>query len=239
MIFTYWEGPVEKIQPTVDDWEGVGLPFCVYNDSAVMPILLNRYGPQLARFYQLINIPSCKSDIARFALLEEFGGVYVDSHTGPGNIVSLLKAVGKLKTFELVLFEKDNEARAAGRGSLVTGVLMSRAKAPIIRTIIEAIQRELEAHYEAETKSDEFVAYNIFAMVGAWRVFVTLWELRQEPYKIKEKYNSDICLKLLVNDPKKSPFVLYKHYQYREPGLHWSERQKVETLFKSSLSNNG
>ena len=39
----------------------------------------------------------------------------MDSHTGPGNIVSLLKAVGELKTFELVLFEKDNEARAAGR----------------------------------------------------------------------------------------------------------------------------
>ena len=162
MIFTYWDGPLDHIQPAIADWTSSGLPLSVYDDRAVLPILERRYGNQLAAIYQRIRIAACKSDIARLALLEEFGGMYVDSHAGTGDLTAMLKVFSHLANVELVLFENDDEDRRSGRGSLCMSVAIARANASIIPVLMTQISKNLQEHFERESLTADYVPYKYF-----------------------------------------------------------------------------
>jgi Glycosyltransferase sugar-binding region containing DXD motif len=231
-IFTYWEGDRSALDSFRADWAAAGHNVHIFALEDVWPILAAALNPERLAMFDRIRIASCRSDLARLLLLLHNGGLYIDAHTGSGNQAKLAQLFAHLAAKELVVFDQAGEGRAEGDIYLLNGAMLARRHSALLGEIIESCFRNLETHWVRECQSANRVPYNIFALTGGWNMLNLLFDIGKKPYSLKTALSERVHLEVL--HPSKGPpaFVWYQHYHYREPGQHWSERQKVEPLFE-------
>ncbi len=231
MIFTYWQGDRACLDAFLGDWRRAGHDVRVFDESDVTPLIATFYPAFCYTLYDQLRIAACKSDIARLVLLERHGGLYVDAHTGPGNPNALARLLAMLDAKELVLFDQAAEHAHPDDIYLLNGAMLARAGSRLPRLIAESAFNNLLEHWAKERHAGQHVAYNIFAMTGGWNILTALFDLGKRPPKIRPPHAAAVHLEVLHPSRGEAGFHWYRHYQYREPGRHWSERQKVERLF--------
>jgi hypothetical protein len=235
MIFTFWvhdtarAGDREEVPESVAAWSEHLPSMTWYSDADVLPILDSSW-PSYADLYRRIRIPACKSDLARLLLLFNFGGLYVDSHVGPGNTQKLVHLYARLATHEVVFFDKTWEHTSDGDICMMNSVICARKSSPVIKRLIESAFHNLQEHERKEHEAQCYVAYNIFALTGAWDIRVKLFEIRDHKLTVRPAFADSVHLVRLERDDDHG-YVLYQHYSYRKKGQHWSERQDSELLF--------
>lgn len=228
MLFTYWTGRPLTSPHCAEVWQARFAQFTVFEDKDVLPLLDS---DRFRELYSRITIPACKSDIARLVLLRKFGGLYIDSHAAPSNADRLLETIEILSSVELVLFDRTYENAAFGAiHPVINGVIAGRRDAAILNLLIYSAFENLFGHARREAETPDHVAYNIFALTGAWDINLRLFDCSAQPCVVKPAFAAQVhVVKLLPGvDPG---FQLYKYYHYRIPGDHWSERQTRERLF--------
>ncbi len=236
MIFTFWvhdaarTGGVEDIPQSVTAWREHFPDMTLYSDIDVLPIL-GSFGATHVDLYERIRIPSCKSDLARLLLLFRFGGLYVDSHIGPGDTRNLAHVFGRLAANDVVLFDLTWMHKQPNDTNMINGVICARQASPIIKRLIESALHNLREHERKEHEARRHVPYNIFELTGAWDIVVNLFKRQDDRFVIKPEFADRVCRVGLEAD-KDHGFVLYKYYGYRKEGRHWSERQASEPLFR-------
>ena len=229
MIFTFWipEHTVEP--PSVAFWRDNVSAFRVFSDEDVLE-LLRGIGHEFVNLYSRIRLPSCRSDLARLVLSYEYGGLYLDAHTGPGNIERLQGIIEAANKYDVVLFDKTSMHREQGDIHLINGAIGARRRSSLVQLLIKKALCNLAEHDERERLESRHVHNNVAVVTGAWMILTNFFDL-DKPIRLKEEFRNCILLCTLVPDADPG-FVLYRHYGYRREGQHWSERQKCEPLFE-------
>ena len=238
VVRIYWNGAAADIQEGIENWRENGFKVQVFDEPEIAEIIAKNYDLEYAQLFLNIRIPTCQSFIARFIILEEFGGIYSEAHTAIGSKESLAKFVTlmgssrKKSKYDLIVFEKKTELNGQEKNQLTTSFMLGRQRSLIYMDLQSEFRKALRAHYELEKVSKTHVGYNIYALAGAWRVFVSLFDVNlAEPAKLKSKYREKVGVFDANRESEFSPFKSYKYYKYRQEGHHWSERQKLEPLF--------
>jgi hypothetical protein len=229
VVFTYWNGDIAGIVPFQQAWEAVDAESQVYNDADVFRILStmnSRYG----QIYRRIRIAACKSDVARLALLYEHGGLYMDAHSAPHNVVAFTNLLEEMKKWELIIFDEPRNYQYQGDIHILTGALAGRRGSTILTDLIAGIMNNLENHARREAASEARIDYNIFVISGPWEVRCKLFTLTK-PFLVKPELQERVLRMVLDHDLAERAFLWYVNYGYRGAGQHWSERQEVEPLF--------
>jgi hypothetical protein len=235
MIFTFWvhdsalDGDAQDGPEAVAAWREHYPGTSLYSDSDVLPILAG-FGSTCVDLYGRIRIPACKSDLARLLLLFRFGGLYVDSHTGPGNAHHLVNVFAALAAYEVVLFDKIWEHKHMNDIYIMNSVMCARQSSPVIKHLIDSALHNLQEHERKEHEAEAYVPYNIFVLTGAWDIRRNFFEMRNRKHVIKPAFADRVQLVGIERDQDPG-FALYKYYGYRKEGRHWSERQASEPLF--------
>ena len=127
-VFAYWDGEDRTaIAEFMDHWSGHFPGFHVYGNDEVAS-LLRRHFPEHADIFSAIQIPAAKADIARLVVLYEFGGLYVDCHSGIRDADAMQRLIGMLADFECVFFDINMKfyPRPPEEHALHNGILLSR-----------------------------------------------------------------------------------------------------------------
>jgi FkbM family methyltransferase len=242
MLFTYWYTPQDSANPyrgdseeilagTLTDWRSIFPNFRIFADIDVEP-LLNEINPTYLPIYRRIRIPACRADIARLVLLRGFGGMYLDPHVGTASVERLLEVIERLSEKELILFDKRDSVNAPEDRHIVNFALIARRGSMLLKALIAGAFVNLEQHESNESSSMNHVPYNVFTLTGPYNINLTLFDRIGDGLYPKAEIACALHIDSL--DPKVQPWPIqpYKHYGYRKPNQHWSERQKVERLFE-------
>lgn len=233
MIFSYWSGQTSKnadaVRHTTGAWAAHVAGFRMFDDDDLLPIL-SGYGYGIANLFRRIRIPACRSDLARLVLIHEYGGLYVDAHVGPGDGFALAGRLDLLSAHELVLFCRDHCDPATDL-KLMNTVIAGRRHADAVGDLIDSAVANLREHERREAATADYVPYNIFVLTGAWDISVRIFDRSRPGNPMHEKYRGRVCLDMPAEGQAVHPFRPYALYGYREPGLHWSDRQTHERLF--------
>jgi hypothetical protein len=238
MFFTFWtnseglataEQISRQIGPTIEDWSAQFPDFVVFTDEDVSRILRRR-GRSEFELYHKVKFPACKADVARLLLLLEYGGLYIDAHVGTGQAHCLTRVLEKLANYELILFDLTWKHSYLADLWIMNTVLAARRAASVVDLLVDSCFKNLEMQYRKESTNPEYVPFNIYTLTGAADIQRNLLNLQSTPILIKDEFKSRVHVERLLEGVGQ-PFALYKHYHYRVPGLHWSERQKIERLF--------
>jgi hypothetical protein len=231
MIFAYWhrEQGSAELPGGFDLWRKEYPDFRVYGDRDVLPILRRLDGKSDALF-QRIRIPACKADIARLALLWEFGGLYVDAHTAPGDRGQLSAIWRELEQVELLLFDRTYDHNDFNPLKLTSSVISSRKHAKALAVIFELAISNLDIHERVESACDGYARYNIYDLTGPRAIRAALYDESRRPYKLKSQFAHIVALYPLVRTGPQ-PIILYADHRYANANRHWSERQMRERLF--------
>lgn len=198
--------------------------FALFRDEDVLPLLDCDLYREL---YKRIRIPACKSDIARLALLREYGGLYVDSHIGPSAGEALAETLSHLARYELILF---SQGWSSGF-NFTNGVLAAHRRAPVFDLMIDMAFENLIAHKKREEQTSEHVKYHIFNLTGTQVMVSTMFEHVDGAWGLKPDYRDKVQFHVMESGWS-AGFHVYRYQGYRKPGQHWSERQLVERLFE-------
>jgi hypothetical protein len=234
MIFTYWASSSAEEAPSAAAWRARYPEFRVYRDADVRPLL----SPDRLSFFDEIAIPACKSDIARLFLLREHGGLYLDAHAGPAEAERLAETLGALAQFDLILFCRSYLKKSPNELHLMNGAIAARQHTPFLDMLIICAFGHLADQRAAEQATTEHVHYTLWGMAGTWILLKSFFDLSKQPFELREEYKDRILVRYL-DSPVSPGFEMYQFYNYRSPGQHWSERQKVERLFGPPLIEPG
>ncbi|MDE2238697.1 MAG: hypothetical protein KGJ73_02060, partial [Rhodospirillales bacterium] len=80
---------------------------------------------------------------------------------------------------------------------------------------------------------DLYVPYGLHSLTGTGVFVQTFFDTSPPPPRLKSEHKDQIGIVMLETNSSHG-FHIYQYYGYREPGQHWSERQKSERLFKTS-----
>jgi hypothetical protein len=226
-IFTYWHNSDHNLNAFLNDWLNNQLSPSILNDFIVKDII-NKKFPKYLKLYENITIPACKSDVARLIILFQYGGIYLDAHSGSNSMSELLKIYQKLDYFSTIVFTtKKND-----KDQLFNGALIARPESKIILKFIEQCFDNLLVHYRKECSTDNYVPYNLAALTGAWVLRTQIFSLSSANFILNTDLTGEVFVVDLSTYPQGDlPFLFYKHYKYREPGNHWSERQTLQKLY--------
>jgi hypothetical protein len=236
MIFTYWTGNNDDMT-SLSTWRQRFPDFHVFSDKDVISIL-SIYFPEYVEIYNRIRIPACRSDLARLALLYEHGGLYVDAHAGPSSGDRLAGIFSLLADYDLIIFDQPWKRQDNNDIYIINGVLGARRGCDILLLLLKSGFENISDHWTKEVSSNDHVPYNIYSMTGAWDISVCLFDRSQRPMGLRPEFEDRVHLYMLKQNVEQDGIHLYKFYQYRKPGDHWSERQKTQALFDKSINAN-
>ena len=229
-MFSYWDKPdLSPVQPALDDWQSHFPEFTIFGDPDVEPII-EELLPQHLDTFRSIRIPTCKSDLALLLLLYKHGGLYVDCHCGVRDPAAIRELLASLDRWDLILYDKDRrEAPRADREIYpLNSVLLARPQCRIILAAAKTAFTNLLAHRSVE-REHGFRPYHIAALSGPDIFSEVLFSDPSSSVSVlKPEWEDRIRF---VQEGGSEPIKRYRHYGYRLPGLHWSERQKAELLF--------
>lgn len=222
-------------------WKGIGVDVDVYGYDEVDRLLRRDFSPADADLVRRVGISACRSDVARWVLLHEHGGLYVDAHGGPPRYPDVLRHnEDMLRDHDLVLYERVGELRAQGLNDVCLSVIAARSGTLVVREFVTEMLETLRAHAAREEQAASHVEYNIFELTGGWAAFVHFFDLDDEadPKVLKAEFSESVQVEITVDDEFDEPVDLYRFYDYRRPGRHWSERQESEPLFRPPDDSN-
>jgi mannosyltransferase OCH1-like enzyme len=227
VIFCYWHGTErDLIREAVDAWRDYFVGFRVIGDSDVEPMIARRF-PRYLEVYRKIRLPACKSDIARLVTLDEWGGLYVDCHCGIADPQYVGQLLGNLDTFELIVVDEDPKYRQnpkPDRLNPMNGIMFARKNSEIIVEWEKAAFRNLANHWTVE-KERGFSPYSVWSLTGAANLKHIIMDDELRALK------ADFAQRVKIIPENLSPIVRNMHCSYRQPGMHWHERETRELLF--------
>jgi hypothetical protein len=226
MLFSYWTSPTLDEPPSAEAWRAKYPDFRFFRDDDVRPLL----SPERLNLYDRITLPACKSDVARLVLLREYGGLYVDAHAGPTQGERLAETLDALSSFELTLFCRAYEKKSRNEIHLMNGAIAGRRRSELLDRLIDCAFDHLTQQSVAEAAAAGYVRYSLWGIAGTWILLKCFFDLSVEPHEIKPEFRKTILVRHLAT-AEESGFEVYKYYGYREPGQHWSQREKTERLF--------
>ena len=230
----YWDADPVQISTTIEAWKQFGVEPTVWGPGAITELLREGWGAATASLFTRIRIPSCRSDIARIALLHKVGGLYADAHVGPPAAEEpLARFVDLLQQREVVLPRRPGQR---GVRIFVFGFLLARSGSSVLETLIEHQFDELAAHFASEALGSEHVPYNIHRMVGPRRAAAVLLQGPGDSPagELRPEFADRVLLPDVETEGHSRVCTLYQFYGYRRPGDHWSERQRTERLFQET-----
>ncbi len=133
----------------------------IVNDIIVHTIV-ERYWPLLGQIYPQITLPSCKSDIARLALIYEYGGYYMDTHTSFKNNGSLFSEWHSTidPSYDFII------SGVAQNTRLVNRFLAGKRKSSAVKALVDVIQHRIIQHYYQECTTNHYVPYDLLKLTG-------------------------------------------------------------------------
>lgn len=235
-FFTFWSGPggEDAIATWRADWTRHGVDCRVYGDDDVRPLAAAALGPDFADLWDRIALPTAKSDLARLILLWAYGGVYLDIHVGSTNAEGAAALAAMAQRWDLVLFDLVDRAKKDGTNqSLCNNVLTGRARAPVLARIVASIGNALRVHAARQAASSGPVPYHLPWLTGMSAIEREILEKREGRYVVRASQFGRVWLRRVGGEGRYEDllFHAYRHYGYRSPGQHWSEREKRENLF--------
>lgn len=111
-------------------------------------------------------------------------------------------------------------------------VILCRKDSDLLGMLLERIKENLKSQYEKEQNAGGYVDYDIHFVTGTYCFVSIFFDESPYPPRLKEKFIGKINVDMLERADS-AGFHIYKNYTYRKEKSHWSERQKVEMLFKS------
>jgi hypothetical protein len=223
VIFGYWHstdhGPIRE---GIEAWRSHFPDFRIIGDSDIEPLIARRF-PKCLEVYRKIRIPCCKSDLARMLALHEWGGLYVDCHCGIRDEKFIRQLMESLASFELITFDKH---RRSGDWHVTPSFVFARKGSEIpLESVTNAFQN-VWSHWKVE-KQHGFRPYNLWSMVASGNFAKTLIDWSVQPPALKPRF----AQKVWLFPEDMAPISRNMHPSYRQPGMHWSERQLRELLF--------
>jgi hypothetical protein len=240
MIFSYWtDGPAAAGAglPTeaIAAWRARHLDYVMFSDDAVMP-LLERWGPGAASLFRAIGIPACRSDLARLALLHEYGGLYVDAHCGPGSPAALDAVFARLATHELILFDESAHLAEHRHTWVLNGVLAARVGSELLANLLDQALANLVEHRKREMDAaGRHVDYDIYKLTGPWVLWHEVFDRVAAGGAVKPRYRDRVFIWPFDGASDSQPVLTYRHGAYRMSSRHWSRRQLTEPLFPPAM----
>jgi len=229
-LFSYWDKPdLTPVQPTLDDWQSHFPEFTIFGDPDVEPIIEELF-PQYLDLFRSIRIPTCKSDLALLLLLYKHGGLYVDCHCGVRDAAAIRELLASLDRWELILYDKDRRDAPRPVTALdpLNSVVFARPSSPIVLQALDTALTNLAAHRLTE-REHGFQLYHIAALCGPGVLNDSLFA---DPESLIAELKPEFSGRaLFIPEGDGEPIGRYMHYEYRQPGMHWSERQQQELLF--------
>ncbi|MCJ2034178.1 glycosyltransferase [Methylobacterium sp. J-068] len=222
----YWTSPEIAQPPAGPAWKDFYPEFRVFSDDDVIPLIPESFVP----VYKSIRLPSAKSDIARFFLLREYGGLYVDAHVGPTSPWHLLETLDKLSVYNVIVFGKGWAMPTEADFDLMNGVVAARKGAPELDTVIDLMIHNILDQKSKEDATKDYVPYSLFGLTGTY-VLVQSYFDQVPPRPQIKAHLKDKVFAHFMKDNKRSGFEIASHYTYRKPNGHWSERQQHERFF--------
>ena len=244
-IFFYWDGEIpEAIIKNVENYKKNNVE---YNVIILNNNDINKYYdlfPTLINLFYLSTISALKADIIRMIFLYMEGGIWIDSNTilKNNNGIKILFDMYKNFDFVITMIPKNNF-------DLASGVLLSKKKSILAYNIIEKIQYNLLKHYNLESQTTEYIAYNLYLWVGGFLCSEILEYKYNEEFKnsVKKIYSNNENNILTLDLPKFKEYncgilIIDKylsfygcnmdHHHGKNIHKHWSILQKSQKLFK-------
>lgn len=229
-VFSYWDKPdLTPIQATLADWGKHFPDFTIFGDADVEPILQDLF-PEHVEMFRRIRIPSGKSDVALLLALYRHGGLHIDCHCGVRDAEMIRQLLYCLNEWEMILYDKKHarQPRPATKIHPLNSVLFARQNSPIVLETLKTVLGNLAEHWTIERRFG-FRPYHVGALTLPGGLFQTLLVEPWAPIsRIKPEYVQRVRF---LPEGDGEPIGRYMHYSYREPGMHWSERQQREMLF--------
>jgi len=227
-VFAYWQGDVSLLSGFLADWRGHFPGFQLFHDAEIEAIL-DEIAPRYIKLYRRLRFPATRSDVARFALLFQIGGLYVDCHCGVRSTADIRALFAKLAEFELVVWEHSYIFAPRPKEVMrpITGVMMARPRSEIVRTLLLSGLENLDAHDRREAREGHF-EYWPWGMCGAGNFSRVMNVPESGDTKLKPEYEG----KMFFSSVDAGPISLYRHKAYRRPESHWYTRKRTELLFE-------
>lgn len=178
----------------------------------------------------MIRLPAAKSDIARFFLLREYGGLYVDAHVGPTDPAKLVNTLEKLSNYNLIVFGMGWEMKQETDWNLMNGVVAGRRNAPELTLIINRILRNVTTLKTKEDNTSEYVHYHLWSETGTHVLILELFDQVQPRPRVKDRFRNTVFAHYMKNNHD-SGFSISSHNNYQQQDNHWSKRERSERFF--------
>jgi hypothetical protein len=208
----------------------------IYHDEDVWPLLRQYVGDAAVDMYRAIRNATCRSDVARYLLLYEHGGLYVDYH------VALLRPQGLQSALELaasqdplMVVERQRAGFAArppwAHYFISSVIYASKPRVPFFLECARHAVDNLTFHRHLETAerrrpSPQFVPYHQGDLAGPG-LFTdlllqpgTMRRTLRRDMTVQVHFEEGFCLQRGGNRPSDVAV-----------GPHWFEQQKSTPLF--------
>ena len=168
-IFAYWDDGVGQVEAGFDrEWRAVFPQLKVYSREDVAPVLA-RHLPSRVELFQDVRFPAARSDLCRYLMLYEHGGLYTDCAFGidvPDGLVSL---VGQLGACGMMLVENKlfRDRRPAEHLLLINGFLYAEPRHPLMLDCLRLAFDNLARLRDREASSQR-QPYDIWRLTGPW-----------------------------------------------------------------------
>jgi mannosyltransferase OCH1-like enzyme len=229
-IFSYWTGgDIGKINAFLTEWREAFPAFRLYGDEHVMA-LLDQHFPQCVDLFSQIRIPAARSDVARLILLYEYGGLYVDCHFGLLDKAGIHDLFDRLDEYEAIFVDRSRimmNDRPLDEYLFINGALFMQKGSNLNYILLRQILANLDAHRSIEERLGQ-VYYHIGRIGGPGLLNMVVSRAGSNNREIRP----DFADRVHVIREDGAPFVRNRHKTYYGEGMHWSERQVHERLFR-------
>ena len=224
MIFTYWDAEdLSPVAAQAAEWREAFANYRVMTPGQARALLAIRSRRHLDAFDRT-RIPACRSDIARLLGLAVHGGLYVDSHCRLDDAEEVRRRLDQLATCDMIVSTR--WAPNFGKVMPHNSILWSRPQGAAVDRLLDLALDNLAARLEREDRVG-FEPYHVWDITGPGVFWRELFDATADDGVLKPGWAA--CVDTVFETD--NPVTRHIHTGYREPGSHWSERQKAEPLF--------
>ena len=239
-IFIFWDKNLPLIYASYVQY--LRVRFSDYNIHLIDDAFMNKFyearNDPFGATYSRLTIGAAKSDIARLALLYEYGGLYLDIMTCPQDGLDMDALFEKLdhKSAYFPCWETPS------RSEVGLPVILSKPKQPLLLELRKRVEKNFVEQCAAETLCPHRSPYNICTLSGAivfhdivvdrpfvtWTTYLTCREKCASNAPYLEPWDCDLFPVLNFFQLNR---IGYNNHHGTNMHLHWSEVQKKQPLF--------